>query len=216
MPIYPKHKVIFAHIPKTGGSTVTTMLKNDWVISHKKTSVDQRGDGASTISKMKKIVGNEVNDYFSFSFVRNPWDRLVSAYHYVSQRRPEISEVASHRDFNSFLSAFYDNHEQMLKIRYFRPQWEYVCDQDGEICADFIGRFERFDADLKFVIQKLGLKRKIIRNRKRSRRDDYRLYYNDFGHEVVRQAYFRDISNFGYSFEDGQIRSRTPILNRLR
>ncbi|WP_170482579.1 sulfotransferase family 2 domain-containing protein [Ruegeria arenilitoris] len=216
MPIYPKHKTIFAHIPKTGGSTVTTLLKNDWIFSYKKTLIDPRGERASTISQMKKIVEQDSDDYFSFVFVRNPWDRFVSAYHYVLQRRPEISEVACHKDFNSFVSAFSEHQDQMLGIRYFRPQWNYVCNENGENCADFIGRFEQFEEDLKFVVGKLGVKRKVIRNRKRSKRKDYRFYYDDFSYEVVRRAYSRDISNLGYSFDDGQVRNKSSSVSWLR
>ena len=104
MPIYPHHTAIFVHIPKNGGSTVTTMLKRRRMFDIMPAPEDPRGQGCETILQYMAAIGDDTGDYFKFSFVRNPWDRLVAAYHYIKQRRPELDRVNRHADFRAFVA----------------------------------------------------------------------------------------------------------------
>ena len=64
MMIDHQRKVIFIHIPKTAGISIYNMMRYSGSQNHK-TRLDYE------------------EDYFSVRVVRNPWDRLVSAYSYV-------------------------------------------------------------------------------------------------------------------------------------
>ena len=216
MSIYPSHKAVFVHIPKTGGSSIAALLKHDRLVDTKSNEVDPRGEGRETMVELVEALGDEADDYFKFAFVRNPWDRFVSAYHYVVQRRPELTEVTSHKTFEEFVPVFSADPDRFLKIRYFRPQWSYLSDQQGYSPVDFIGRFERFDEDLQKVVARLDLHRTLMRHRKKSKRSDYRNYYDDARRDAIAEVYARDIETYDYRFDDGQKRKRSFFLKFLR
>ncbi len=212
MPVYPNLRTVFVHIPKTGGSTVTTLLKRDHLLSRRVNERHPQDEERATISGLLKLVGDEADDYYKFAFVRNPWDRFVSAYHYVCQRRPDLTEVSDCGSFDEFMATFARDPDRFLKIRYFIPQSYFLTARSGEMPIDFIGRFERFDDDLKVVMKQLGLRRSTVRHRKKTARSDYRDYFDDDSRDVVAQAYARDIELFGYSFEDGSTRKKSKFL----
>lgn len=183
----------------------------------RKTNIPDMGDeGRETISELKEFLGDEFENYYSFSFVRNPWDRFVSAYHYVCQRRPHITSVTSHQSFSDFAKAFASDPEEYQKIRYFRPQVPYLVDTDGALAVDFVGRLENFEGDLQKVLGKLGIRRKIIRHRKKSARADYRQYFSAKEKDAIAEAYARDIEYFDYKFEDGREREKRSFLDMFR
>ena len=65
-------KCIFIHIPRTGGSIIEKLLVGqDWWIFDKKTK-------HLIASQAKKLYSEYWNDYFKFSFVRDPYSRMLS------------------------------------------------------------------------------------------------------------------------------------------
>lgn len=203
------------HIPKNGGTTITTMLKRNSFFGRRVNEADERESGHETIVEFLDLLGDRADEYFKFSFVRNPWDRFVSAYHYVCQRRPEMDIVTSHDTFADFVKEFAASRDRFLGLRYFRPQWAYLIDDRGECPLDFVGRFERFDADVETVLKRLGLRRRLMRHRKPTRRGDYRSYYNDETRDAIADVYARDVTEFGYSFDDGSTRKQGLRIRAL-
>lgn len=185
-------------------------------MGRKKNAPDIRGEGRETIPEFIELLGDEFEDYYSFSFVRNPWDRFVSAYHYVCQRRSHIRCVTSHQSFSKFAMDFAANPEKYETIRYFRPQLPYLLDPEHSHSIDFVGRFENFENDLHWVLGKLGIRRRLVRHRKRTARADYRQYFGAKERGAIAQAYARDIEYFDYDFEDGRKRRKFFFLNVLR
>ena len=69
-----KYKCIFLHIPRTGGSSVEYCIyKKDWENVNLETK-------HITPDMAKKLYPEYWSKYFKFSFVRNPFDWLVSLY----------------------------------------------------------------------------------------------------------------------------------------
>ena len=66
-----EHKCIFIHINKCGGCSVDQFFTGSF-------------QGHLKALEYKKSYPNDFNNYFKFTFVRNPWDRVVSAYHHFS------------------------------------------------------------------------------------------------------------------------------------
>lgn len=216
MPVYPNHHALFVNIPKNGGSTVTTVLKRNRFLGRRLNNTDPRCEDCEFVSQYFDVLGDEANEYFKFSFVRNPWDRFVSAYHYVCQRRPEMTDVTACGSFSEFTSTFSSNPDAYLHIRYFRPQWTYLTDATGAVPLDFVGRFERFGDDLKVVLKKIGMRRTLIRHRKQTKRSDFREYYDDKSRAVIARVYARDIELLGYEFDDGCQRHKSGVLGILK
>lgn len=78
MVINNKHKIIFIHIPRTGGSYITRELAG---IGFKK--VNMYGDTHFSVSVAREYVGEDIDNYNIFTVVRNPFDYYVSLYEYT-------------------------------------------------------------------------------------------------------------------------------------
>ena len=70
--INKENNFVFIHVPKTGGVSIRKSLFDQDIGPHT-TALDQR------IYMGKK----KYNDFSVIAFVRNPWDRLVSAFFYL-------------------------------------------------------------------------------------------------------------------------------------
>ena len=80
------HKFIFTRVTKTGSSTLVHSLKKCGVNMNRViTSAHWNGDlnHIPLWFLKKKIPTDKFDSYFKFGFVRNPWDRMVSAYYYI-------------------------------------------------------------------------------------------------------------------------------------
>ena len=89
MPISHKHRCIFVHIPKTGGTSVEQALgigkiDHDAMRSHDieifdKISYAPQHFTASMLKEHEKIKEHWF-DYYRFSIVRNPYERVLSEF----------------------------------------------------------------------------------------------------------------------------------------
>lgn len=182
------YKFIWFRVPKVGTQTILNRLADDKV----KLDVDSPY-GVHYFPKLYK-------DYFKFAFVRNPWDRIVSAWHNkVVDRNFYKFDEGLHRDLQSFPN-FIDWVESLDIEKadiHLRPQSSMI---DLENC-DYLGRMETFEQDLEDVFQRLDLpnkSRKIINLT--AGRKSYQEYYNDDLMQRVEKIYSKDIQIFGYRY----------------
>lgn len=196
MIVSPRLRLIFIHIQKTGGSSIEHALRqlDPGIGSH--LYEDRRHIPAREFSRM---VPREVwEGGFKFAFVRNPWDRLVS-WHCMCLQNPPTNAFQRavrerHADFADFIRCAGD--PDLARVR--MPQADYLCDGDGALLVDFVGRFERLEEDF----ARLGLPASgMLPRLNTSRHDDYRRYYTDELREIVAERFARDCAHFGYSFE---------------
>jgi len=193
---FDQHRCIYVHIPKTGGQSISTSLFGSCTGRH------------CTVAEYKQIFGERVfKDYLKFTFVRNPWDRLVSTYHFHQNgnikaqfRRWGAEHISPYRDFGSFVRGFI-NPESIYEHNILVPQHEYLCDEAGRLAVDFVGYHENRAADYTQVRQKLGNIGTDMNHLNSSRRLCYSHYYSDETREIVARAYRKDIELFGYEFE---------------
>ena len=119
---FDQHKCIFIHITKTAGTSVAKSLFN--YLPYHYTAIDYR-----------VIYGRKTFDeYFKFAFVRNPWDRLYSAYRYLKSggwnNDDELWTKQNLADIDSFASFVKQwlNKENIMKHKHFWPQHIFICD----------------------------------------------------------------------------------------
>jgi chondroitin 4-sulfotransferase 11 len=200
-------KLVFIHIQKTGGSTVSRLLKEN--------IPDIRGVGARhqfAIQGMKELEGWD--DYFKFAFVRNPWDRLVSWYSMLIRAQGSGNRSwnklwrYAHENSSTF-EEFVHNCTGEVKVAdgvyysFAYNQLDYLTDQDGNLLVDFIGRLENFDNDIREVSERVGIKLEpeSIPHKNRTLHRHYSSFYTPETEMVVRERYRKDIEYFGYKFE---------------
>jgi hypothetical protein len=202
-----KYKCIFIHIPRCGGSSIEDIIwpgkrktEDLWMgFVSKYHNKYQTGGLQHLFGKHVEIeVGHKIfSEYFKFSFVRNPWDRAVSQFHFM-KRRPDLREFIGLRLDDPFRKYL----DLIRKKRH--VQWEeqhkFIMNDHGEFLVDFQGRFENYKQDVGFVLEKLGLSGKAVPHVNRTPHSAYQEYYDEESMEIVRLLYKRDIALFGYSF----------------
>lgn len=143
------------------------------------------------------ITPEEAAGFFTFTLVRNPWDRMVSYYHWLRAQRfdhPAV-DLAKTRDFSGFLN---DSHTQASFQN--NPYGSYVQLNGIEHCAAFI-RLEHLAEDFAPVEAHLGFSLgEITRANASKRARDWRPYYSDKDAESLGQFCAQDVSRFSYSF----------------
>ena len=143
-----KHKCIFIHIPKCGGASVEDVLfkpikerttKDLWMFPSK---YQTGGLQHLMASHIIEEVGEDIfKEYFKFSFVRNPWDKMISQFNYTIAQRRDIQKyigINKNSSFNEYLNRVFsaDIHVQW-------DQQHKFIHINGMNAVDFIGRFEK-------------------------------------------------------------------------
>lgn len=181
-------KFIFVHINKTGGVSVETALglplKNH-----------------TTAAEYRDLMGESRWDrVFSFSVVRNPWDRVVSHYHHrIRTRQTGLREHPI--EFAEWVRRTYGEQDPLLfdNPKFFAPQYRWISDEQGELIVDHVCRLETIDEDFAHVCERIGIQRSLP-HLNRTERGRYQDYYDDQTHEIVRAWFERDIELFEYRF----------------
>lgn len=193
---FDENKCIFVHIPKAGGVSLSKSLFNNL------------GYGHLYIKNYKYIFNyNEFNNYFKFSIVRNPWDRLVSAYFFLKaggfhdiDKKWYINNLSKYQDFDEFVLKWV-NKSNIYKWIHFIPQFEFVT-INSKLNVDKIYHIENMDFAVNDLEKRLNKSISLShKNKTVSRKKDYRQYYTQKTKNIVEQVYSEDIQLFNYSFD---------------
>ncbi|GLK50373.1 hypothetical protein GCM10017620_33470 [Brevundimonas intermedia] len=204
-----RHRFIFAAVPKTGTHAVRRALREQMGeedLEQVGLFIDKRfpwedlaaiRHGHLSLRQVRPYVGKEAfADYFKFAFVRNPFDRFVSYCAFmlrdgdVFQRRPR--DVMRH-----FL--FQQPPEQHIL---FQSQSSLLVDEDGKtLLTDQFGRVEEMQASYDSLCARIGIPSRPLDRVNGTKREDYRIYYDQELIDGVAARYAQDIDLFGYSFE---------------
>lgn len=227
---------IFVHIPKTAGRSVEMFFMNRLGLDRENASdreellIVDNDDPAKGTEKLSHLSATEYvqcghvsqeefSGFYTFSFVRNPWARLVSEYRYRN--------FLSHKNFKDFVMNKLPSPGRDDKYRHVMPQTEMLYDQSGNLLVDFVGKFESLQQDFDKVCRHLGFDESALphvnssdkRSRDLRRRvrnflhrngesglNGYVDFYDAETREFVSNLYRADIENFDYSFADAQRR----------
>ena len=140
----------------------------------------------------------EIEEFFTFTLVRNPWDMMVSYYHWLQEQSFEHAAVAlaQRLDFSGFLN---DDHTKLTMRA--SPYGHYMRDRAGVERCDLYIRLEHLAQDLKPLEAHLGFSLGKVPVANASKRDaDYRTYYNDADADILADICAADITRFGYEF----------------
>lgn len=192
---FDENKCIFVHIPKAGGVSINKALFGNL------------GGGHVPIYKYYlSFSPKEFEGYYKFSFVRNPWDRLVSAYFFLksggfndSDKHFFVENLSKYKTFNDFVIGWL-NEENIYSWIHFVPQYEFIM-LNSKVLVDKIFKVEKMDNNMLILSSKLNRNLDIYHENKTIRRNkNYKDYYNDKTIEIVRKIYNKDIKMFQYEF----------------
>ena len=158
-----KDKFIFIHIPKCAGTSIEQSLFGkpyvDWDAERKIWKQH------STAAQIREYYCENYNNYYSFTFVRNPWDKLVSDYFWI-QRHLKIKD--SFKNFLLLRGKFkdprlkYPPKSRRTRYDHIIPQCNFLLDDRDEVIVDFIGRFENIQSDFDTICDRINIPRKKL------------------------------------------------------
>lgn len=214
MIISPGRGYVFVHIPKTGGTALSLALesrakKDDILIGDtpKAQRRRKRLKGAATRGRLWKhstladidglLPEGQLETLFAFTLVRNPWDRLVSYYHWLGQQvfdHPAV-RLAKAVDFEGFVCD--PATEASVSSA---PAASYMRLASGTVHCHAYIRLEHFLRDAQPLFNHLGFDLTLERHNTSPREADYRGYYSTQTRDAVARMCAQDISHFGYEF----------------
>lgn len=192
-----KHKCIFIHIPKCGGSSVELALDGrDWW------NVKPRKLKHMSATDSRLYYREYWDNYTKFSFVRNPYSLQVSWYFFK-----KLQNVITFKD--------YVINESLNRVsRYSRKlddmSWKGIipdiltCHQyittDGRVELDFVGKQENMQQDFNDFCHRYDIPLINLPLENQSKHKHYTEYYDNETRDIVATRYAKDIEYFGYKF----------------
>lgn len=181
------NKWAFIHIPKTGGNSVSDILlkipDTEQITTH------------GTLNQL-----TNVDDYFIFSFVRNPFTRLASWY-----------EHKKREGYDKLFSSFVENIDP-LDYLYFSQEYYLYHGKTETKKVSFVAKYENFNQDLNHILKKINVKTDNIPHLNKNQYWEkhpnlnthklYKQYYNQESlKDWVRNKYKNDFTLFNYELD---------------
>ena len=197
-----EHKIIFVHIPKTGGTSVEKLFDDSFYGWDEKRSLWKQH---CSIYQMQSVYGIDIRSYYKFAIVRNPWDRAVSDYKWWTRPSSPFFNFLKNTTLEDYL-LIHNGYEKINHLNdstgradHFYTQYSFV-EIDGRNCIDRIIRFENLQQDFNLVCDEVGERRQQLPHTNKTNRKHYSEYYNQKTIDIVSQKYHKDIEYFDYQF----------------
>ena len=203
-------KFIFIHVYKVAGTSVRKALekydntstadfpwKNNLMfkLSDRFSLFSQYSRTHIKARQLKKLLPGKIyNEYFKFSFVRNPWDWQVSLYHYMMQNKmhPQHKLITAMKSFDEYIDWVVEKEHSLQK--------DFLYDKDGNIIVDYVGKFENLQEDFKEICLRLEIEPIQLPFTNKSEHVHYREYYSKESRDKIYDVFKEDIDHFHYDF----------------
>lgn len=189
-------KFVFIHIPKTSGNSLSFFLKDliDNRLIHRASKMGakqgisilcektQKNIKHASISYYKNMYGEKINDYFIFTIVRNPYDRILSFYFWSKGVR---NQVFDKKDFIKFVKKNSDFQYRYIDDSVHIIHYENLIDELKNIeCLKGVVDFDNYPT----------------LNASSNSKRNYNEILDKELKELVFNKYKKDFELFGYNF----------------
>lgn len=196
---FHKKKCIFIHIPKAAGISISKSL------------FDNLGGGHTTLSRYELIFKKEIfEEYYKFTFVRNPASRLLSAYNFLTRGGINDQDgpwakinINKYKTFDDFMLNWF-NKENIWTFVHFKPQVHFLKNRKGLIDINFIGKHETIGNDYKHLTKHLNIDVTLEHLNKSGPKENFLDYYSLESFKKLMSVYDEDITLLGYQDEINQ------------
>lgn len=194
-PYWKKQECIYIHIPKVAGTSINHALYG-------------RTLGHYSAMEIREKFPQLYANCFTFSFVRNPWERTLSAYRFAKKggtetmgvNNPMQHQIPEFDSFESFIHEWLANKKLSSLDYIFRPQSNFIYDQNDILIIDYLGRLENLDSDIREINKLTKKSISVPRLNFTAAENNYRDYYNTNMLDLVAQIYKRDVQLFNYEY----------------
>jgi hypothetical protein len=218
-----KYKYIYIHIPKTAGIFIEELLHNDSCIfdlvdpialfGHTIKGLDHKGSehfSLDEIYNLKILSRRQIDTFYKFGFVRNPWDRMISEIFFLRYFAPwfgqKFSDQFSSGDIANIIKySCIDYARRPLGIwgEHMVPQMNFLQKNSPNFGLNFLGRFENLNEDLNKIISVLNLETNFpieSPHINASQHEHYTKYYTEETIDLVYQVYKDDVNLLKYEY----------------
>ena len=209
--ISKKNKVIFFHLPKNAGTSISNLLlKNEsyyfsWVILSKILRRFSKKDNFffdnfqkkihffrshETVKSIQNKISSKIFDnYFKFAIVRNPYSRFVSRYNYTKL-------VTKNKNIK--FSEFVKEYVELGMIT--DQQYKFLLNNNGDIGVNKILKFENISKDINEIANRISVNPNKLYKMNVSTHDNYKEYYDTETKNIVENFCKEDLNLFNYKF----------------
>jgi len=197
-------RLIFIHIPKTAGKSILEFFGMRWQ-NHK-----------DLLRYSKELEPRAFKEYFKFTVVRNPWDRILSEYQFQKKKSGAdpsnaiLRKDGKIRTFSEWLTEVLANPhsfppkkwggEVSSSIHRFSPQVDWLTVDRG-VGVNCVLHMENLEKEFVQVTKTIEMPPAPLPCRNWNFHWHYSHYYDRHSREVVGDYYKSDIEAFGYKFE---------------
>lgn len=186
-----KRKLIYLHPTKCAGKSIEHALFDFPKMS--------RSDHTFANQYSKK----QIEDYFVFSFVRNPYDRIISWFFDWAVRcepnKYKNQNISYHIDASFGIQNNFKPFPEIWKQHTYKNQFFY----EDKYVLDFCGRYENLEEDWKKLCKKINIDIKLpLINKNKLTRKHYSNYFNTQTKSYFENLFSFDIDYFDYEFKE--------------
>jgi hypothetical protein len=205
---------VFIHVPRCAGTSMERFFRAAGVrispLNRTKSWCVRKNLDFSGIYGLWEYSA-EWAGWFRFGFVRNPFDRTISAYLKQLERMRKASGSEPRLTVSEYVEWMLDgtpvtndhtdfvNFSRTHVLPCTHPFYR-LFDERGEVQVDYLGRFETLEADLDALCGLLRIPRRPLEHLNRSERRPYREYYDDDLERLVSEKFRMDLDLLGYRF----------------
>lgn len=200
---------IFIHVAKTGGGSIGKIMRDYGISIDPLNQPPLKDSWSNEEYHFKKFKNFNLHSFdFSFGFVRNSYERVVSAFftswvNDLAFKNKDLDEY----DFLRFINKVILNEKNISFFKWshvmpFFDERSKLFDSNGNQRVSFIGNFENLQQDFDIACRKIGLNKFALPHIHKSSRKHYSQYYTEEAIDIISEFYKKDIEHFGYKFEE--------------
>ena len=206
-----KNNFWFIDIPRTSSTSLKRELGSKYGLIYGKNDTYYNTRGLKhpfpdhrTAQYMQAQLTEEVwAKMFTFTIVRNPWDRVVSLYYHRLKRQTVRQDLSFREYVLSYKSPRYSLKESVhCWPQFYYGAVDFIQDQCGNTIVDFVAKYESRNEDIKYIADKIGYPGLGSTSVNQSKPTvDYRTFYDEELMNIIKDVYYDDIKMFGYTFD---------------
>lgn len=214
---YCSKKLAYLKINKCGCSSI-----GNWISKFQTTSPKKpiwNGKNSSYNFHYITEDESELSDFFTFTFVRDPFRRFLSFYKDWIINPPNLGIVKHYEkfgitvnmDFDKFVKAIVNIDDYSLLENHAAPMYTFIFRKNTPR-VKFIGKLENINKDMEYLQAISGAKKAIPHSRQSS---DERTYYTAETRDLIYNYYRKDFELFGYQYDSQDSFEKDEIFDTI-
>lgn len=203
------NKFMFFHLYKCGG---TSMRK--YIFDNTEDTYEMQSGHSSPIDMKLQFDydgnPNKLDDYYKFTFIRNPFDWIVSVLFYAKTYSGHfMHNDVVHMNMEQFIPYYMDFRNKNIQQK--REMFgnnrvvtikDWLLNDNDKLLVDFVGKTETIEKDMKIISEVLDIDYNEMPyiNVNTNRGIDYRQYYNDASRKMIEDYFGWELDYFKYTF----------------